>query len=75
MTGVNVYNVREANNWLKKVGVSNILKFSTRSDSYFGKVYVLSEIYNGNQTRMIVKSPGLGECVETAYMVIKRMGR
>lgn len=57
------------------MGVSNILKFSTRSDSYFGKVYVLSEIYNGNQTRMIVKSPGLGECVETAYMVIKRMGR
>lgn len=75
MTGVNIYNVREANNQLKKVGVSDILKFSTRSDSYFGKVYVLSEIYNGNQTRMIVKSPGLGECVETAYMVIKRMGR
>ena len=75
MTGVNIYNVREANNQLKKVGVSDILKFSTRSDSYFGKVYVLSEIYNGNQTRMIVKSPGLGECVETAYMVIKRMVR
>lgn len=75
MTGVNVYNVREANNWLKKMGVSNILKFSTRSDSYFGKVYVLSEIYDGNHTRMIVSSPGLGECVEAAYMVIKRMGR
>ena len=28
MTGVNVYNVREANNWLKKMGVNN-LKFST----------------------------------------------
>ena len=74
MTGVNVYNVREANNWLKKMGVNN-LKFSTRTDRMYGKVYVLSEIYNGNQTRMIVKSPGLGECVETAYMVIKRMGR
>lgn len=75
MTGVNVYNVREANNWLKKMGVSNILKFSTRSDKMYGKVYVLSEIYNGNQTRTIVSSPGLGECVEAAYMVIKRMGR
>lgn len=75
MTGVNVYNVREANNWLKKMGVNNVLKFSTRTDRMYGKVYVLSEIYNGNQTRMIVKSPGLGECVETAYMVIKRMGR
>lgn len=33
MAGPRVDNVREANNWLKKVGVSNILKFSTRSDS------------------------------------------
>ena len=47
MTGVNVYNVREANNWLKKMGVNN-LKFSTRTDRMYGKVYVLSEIYNGN---------------------------
>ncbi len=75
MTGVNVYNVREANNWLKKMGVNNVLKFSTRTDRMYGKVYVLSEIYNGNHTRAIVTSPGLGECVETAYMVIKRMGR
>ena len=74
MTGVNVYNVREANNWLKKMGVNN-LKFSTRTDRMYGKVYVLSEIYNGNHTRAIVTSPGLGECVETAYMVIKRMDR
>ena len=49
MTGVNVYNVREANNWLKKMGVNN-LKFSTRTDRMYGKVYVLSEIYNGNHT-------------------------
>ncbi len=48
MTGVNVYNVREANNWLKKMGVNNVLKFSTRTDRMYGKVYVLSEIYNGN---------------------------
>lgn len=75
MTGVNVYNVREANNWLKKMGVSNILKFSSRSDPNWGKAYVLSEVVQGGGTRMVYKSPGLGECVEAAYMVIKRMGR
>ena len=33
-------NVREANQWLKRQGVTN-LKFSTRADKFYGKVFVL----------------------------------
>lgn len=64
------YNVREANQWLKRVGATNF-KFSTRKDSTFGKIYVLSQMLSNGAYTALCTSPGLGECVENAIVYCK----
>ena len=59
-------NVREANQWLKRRGVTD-LKFSTRADKFYGKVFVLSHLINGKWV-MQWKSPGIGEIIESAIV-------
>lgn len=69
MVGINVYDVRSANQWLKKSGYGQ-LHVSSKKDSYYGKVYVLSNL-NGTSSQEICSSPGLGEIMEQAVQRIR----
>ena len=74
-TQVNIRRLKEANYWLKQMGVNNILKISMRDNKTYGKVYVLLEIYGENHTRTVTSSTSIDECIAAAQMIISRMGR
>ena len=61
-----VTNVREANQWLKRAGVTQ-LKFSSKQDQMYGKVFELKQQLGNGSWVTLVSSPGLGECVEHAH--------
>ena len=62
-----ITNVREANQWLKRAGVSEMYKFSTRSDKTSRRVYILSKKNNVNKFVTLLTSPELGELVEQLH--------
>lgn len=58
------HNVREANAWLKRQGVTQ-WRFQSRQDSMYGRVFLLQQRLNGNSDWVTMwKSPGLGELIE-----------
>lgn len=57
-------NVREANAWLKRQGVTQ-WRFQSRQDSMYGRAFLLQQKLNGNSDWVtLFKSPGLGEVIE-----------
>ena len=71
MVGVNVYDVRSANQWLKQSGYSQ-LHVSTRKDRYYGKIYVLSYLNGMGGSQALFSSPGLGEVMEQAVQIMMK---
>lgn len=71
MVGINVYDVRSANQWLKQSGYGR-LHISSRKDRNFGKVYVLSYTNEMGGKQTLCSSPGLGEVVEQAAQIMMK---
>lgn len=58
------HNVREANAWLKRQGVTQ-WRFQSRQDSMYGRVFLLQQKTPAlTDWVTLFKSPGLGELIE-----------
>lgn len=70
MIDVNVSTVRQANAWLKKMGVGNRVIITTKNDKTYGKLYqVIENLPNGSR-RMIYQAVDINLCLDAVYNLI-----
>lgn len=70
MADVNVSTVRQANAWLKKMGVGNRVIIISKNDKTYGKIYqVIENLSNGSRS-VIYQAVDINLCLDAVYNLI-----